>query len=104
MSRYANKRPHLRTSGGKFRQATAAEFGIMGVCPTCRHFLLRHYDGDPREPFIDPRKFVSRCFTCQPLTDAEKALAAEIEASRPKPPSLLDLLDRTSGSQARKEL
>lgn len=93
MSRYANKRIHMRTSGGQFRKATMQDFGIGGVCPApgCRHFLLRHYDGDPRE-LIDPRKFEYRCFTCKPLTQAEQDLQAEIEASKPKPKSIIDII------------
>lgn len=92
MSKYANKRMHIRDAGGRFRRATMQDIGIGGVCPTCGHFLLRHYDGDPRDEFPDPRKFRNRCFTCEPLTGAERALQAEIEASRPKPPSIFDVL------------
>jgi len=92
MSRYANKRLHMRTAGGQFRQATGEDIGIMGVCLVCRHFLLRHYDGDPRDPNPDPRRFRNRCFTCEPETDTEKALAADIEASKPATPSILNIL------------
>ena len=92
MSRYTNKRMHMRTTSGQFRKAVAADIGIMGVCPVCRHFLLRHYDGDPRETSPDPRKFVNRCFTCQPFTLAEQALQAEIESAKSKPRSIFDIL------------
>jgi len=92
MSRYANKRMHIRTAGGQFRKAVAADIGIMGVCPICNHFLLHHYDGDPRETSPDPRKFVNRCLTCQPLTESEQALAAEIETGKPKPRTIFDVI------------
>lgn len=93
MSRYANKRMMMRTAGGQFRAATGKDFGIGGVCPTpgCNHLLLHHYDGDTRQ-MIDPRKFVYRCFTCNPLTKAEKQLAAEIESENPKRPSFIDII------------
>ncbi len=100
MSRYANGRLHMRGPGGRFRQARAEDIGIGGVCPTCHHFLLRHYDGDPRDQHPDPRRFVYRCFTCSPLTQAEQELQAEIEASKPKSPGILDILreaDRAEG-------
>lgn len=83
MSRYANKRLHMRTPSGRFRRAVPADFGIGGVCPNCQHLLLRHYDGDERERPMDPRRFRYRCFTCEPLTEAELTLAAEIAASKP---------------------
>src|SRR4051812_33422918 len=93
--RYSNKRVMRRGPGGKFRKATAEDVGIMGVCPTpgCRHLLVRHYDGDPRDAFPDPRKFRNRCFTCEPETEAEKQLAAEIQASQPKQRTILDILE-----------
>lgn len=93
MSKYANKRLHIRSGNGRFRRPQPADVGIGGVCEKCRHLLLRHYDGDPRQT-IDPRRFRYRCFTCEPLTDAEKQLAAEIEAAKPKPPTLIDILAR----------
>lgn len=96
MSKYANKRMHVRTLNGQFRKAVPADIGIGGTCPNCQHFLLRSYDGDPRDPFPDPRRFRYRCFTCEPETEAEKALKAEIEASKPKPPSILDILRNAS--------
>lgn len=94
MERYRNKRILHRTSGGQFRKAHPSDIGIMGVCPNCQHFLLRHYDGDLREAFPDPRKFVWRCFTCQPETEAELALKAEIDASHPKQPSIIQMIER----------
>lgn len=92
MSRYANKRMMFRQGNGRFRAATGKDFGIGGVCPTpgCGHLLLQHYDGDPREG-VDPRKFVYRCFTCNPLTEAELKLQAEIEASKPKRTTFEDI-------------
>lgn len=63
--RYPNKRMVFR-SQGRFRKATAEDIGIGGVCPKCNHFLLRHYDGDPDGPFVDPSKFRYRCFNCEP--------------------------------------
>ena len=77
MSKYANKRMHIRSAGGQFRKATGEDFGIGGVCPNCNHLLLRHYDGDPRDTTPDPRRFRYRCFTCEPLSEDEKALEAE---------------------------
>ena len=91
MSRYANKRMHIRTGGGQFRKATMQDVGIGGVC-ACGHFLLSTYDGDPRDPNPDPRKFRARCFTCEPVTDAEQVIADAIEAARPRPVSILDIL------------
>ena len=82
---------HMRTAGGQFRRAVMSDIGIGGVCPVCRHFLFHHYDGDPRDPCPDPRKFRNRCFTCEPLTEAENALLVEIEASKPKPTSIMDI-------------
>src|SRR5512139_2515985 len=87
MDRYPNKRTRLR-SRGKFRKATPADVGIAGVCPACRHFLLSYYDGDPGDPFPDPRKFRARCFTCEPETTEERTRREAYEASRPKPPTL----------------
>lgn len=87
-----NKRIIPRSSGGQFRKTTALDFGIGGICQNCNHFLLRHYDGDTRAEFLDPRKWVYRCFTCNPLTEAEQTLKAEIEASKPKPRGLGDVL------------
>lgn len=68
-----------------------SDLGIGGVCENCNHLLLRHYDGDPREAFPDPRKFRNRCFTCEPLTEVEQALAAEIEAAQPKRLTFMDI-------------
>lgn len=95
MERYSNKRQLFR-SGGRFRKAQASDLGIMGVCPTCRHFLLRHYNGDPRDTCPDPRKFVNRCFTCQPETPEELALKDEIEAAQPKHVSIMDILSKAA--------
>lgn len=99
MERYANKRILARGHGGKFRKVTMQDIGIGGVCAVCNHFLLHHFDGDTRAAFLDPRKFVYRCFTCQPLTEAETALAAEIEASKPKPVSLMDVFSKGFGER-----
>jgi DNA segregation ATPase FtsK/SpoIIIE-like protein len=86
MERYKNKRVLLR-SRGKFRKAVAADVGIGGVCPVCRHFLLQHYDGDPKDPYPDPRLFRYRCFTCEPLSPGRVEMPDELieqakEASR----------------------
>lgn len=88
-----NKRIISRAGNGRFRKSTMADFGIGGACPVCRHFLIRHYEGDSREPFIDPRKFRYRCFSCEPLTKAEKKIREEIEANKPKQKSLKELLE-----------
>ena len=93
MSKYANKRLHMRTSGGKFRKATMQDIGICGVCPVCNHFLIQHYNGDPRDAFPDPRQFVYRCFTCQPLTAEEQALQEKIEAEKPKPIGIMQFFE-----------
>ena len=93
MERYNNKRMLFR-KGGKFYKPTPQDLGI-GVCPNCQHLTLRHYDGDPREPFPNPRKFRQRCFTCEPLTDAERALQAEIDAAKPKPQSMIEFFKLT---------
>ncbi len=98
MSRYANKRPHVRDGGGRFRKVTPADLGIGGVCPQCRHLLLRHVDGDKRDRPIDPRRIRYRCFTCEPLTEAELALAAEIEASKPPKKSFTAWLDEAAAN------
>jgi hypothetical protein len=71
MSKYKNKRMMVRDARGKFRKANGEDIGIMGVCPTCRHFLIRVYDGDPKDSMIDPRLFRNRCFTCEPRTEEE---------------------------------
>lgn len=91
--RYRNKRIGKRGSGGRFAKVTAADLGIGGTCPNCDHFLIWHYDGDERERPLDPRLFRYRCFTCEPLTDEEQALKAEIEASKPKPRGLSGMLN-----------
>ena len=88
MERYKNKRVMLR-SGGKFRKAVPADMGIGGVCPVCRHLLLQHYDGeDTQHP--DPRLFRYRCFTCEPLTEAEKKASDEKFAYQPSKFSIED--------------
>lgn len=91
--RYPNKRIGKRGPGGRFAKVTAADFGIGGTCPNCNHFLINHYDGDERERPCDPRKFRYRCLTCEPLTEAEQALKAEIEASKPKGTGFMDILN-----------
>ena len=90
--RYSNKRMLIR-KGGRFAKATAADFGIGGACPTCKHFLIRVYDGDPNASTIDPRLFRYRCFTCEPETEAEKQVREAKEAAEPKF-SLATFLDR----------
>lgn len=86
MSKYANKRMHVRTAGGQFRKTRPEDVGIGGVCPTCHHLLLRHYYGDPRSTCPDPRLFKYRCWTCEPESEAEKTLAAFL--ADPNPPSM----------------
>lgn len=88
-----NKRIIPRGGNGRFRKTTMQDFGIGGACPECRHLLIQHYDGDPRTEFPDPRKFRYRCFTCEPLTEDELKLKAEIEAAKPKTKSLFDILE-----------
>lgn len=82
MERYQNKRIINRNADGTFRKAQLADVGIGGVCPVCHHFLFNHYYGDPRDANPDPRKFRPRCFTCEPLTEAEESLKAEVESTR----------------------
>lgn len=80
-----NKRIIQRGRNGRFRKTTMADFGIGGVCETCNHFMVRHYDGDESEPFIDPRLFRYRCFTCEPMTEEEQRKADEkLEDERKK--------------------
>ena len=67
MTRYPNKRLMFRTAHGRFRPAKMEDVGISGICPACGHLMLRYYDGDEHDPNPDPRKFRSRCFTCEPL-------------------------------------
>ena len=62
----ANGRLIPRAGNGRFRRATGQDLGIGGVCPTCQHLLLRHYDGDETERPLDPAKWRYRCFTCEP--------------------------------------
>jgi hypothetical protein len=83
MERYSNKRMLFR-KGGKFYKPTAEDFGIGGACPVCRHFLIRVYDGDPNASTVDPRAFRYRCFTCEPLTEAEQKARDEKIAAEPK--------------------
>ncbi len=90
-----NKRIIPRGAGGRFRKSTAADFGVGGTCPECRHFLIHHYDGDERTRPLDPRRFVYRCFTCQPLTEVEQLLKAEVEAGKPKARGLAAILQHT---------
>ena len=90
MSKYANGRLHMRGDGGRFRKTTMADMGLGGVCQTCHHLLIQHFDGDPRDQNPDPRRFRYRCFTCEPLTEAELQLQADVEASKPKPKSFGD--------------
>jgi len=99
-----NKRIIDRGGNGRFRKTTMQDFGIGGTCPECRHLLIQHYDGDPRTEFPDPRKFRYRCFTCEPLTEDELKLKAEIEAERPKQKSLIEILEdsiKTHGESAK---
>lgn len=62
--RYPNKRVVKRV-GGRFTKVTMKDVGIMGTCPTCNHFLIRVYDGDPEDKMINPFAFRNRCFTCE---------------------------------------
>ena len=91
--KYKNKRIGKRAGNGRFAQVTAKDFGIGGVCETCNHLLIHHYDGDTRQRPLDPFKFRYRCFTCEPRTAQELALEAEIEASRPKEKTLADIIE-----------
>jgi hypothetical protein len=81
--KYPNKRMVIR-KGGRYAKLTAEDMGIGGACPVCRHFLIRVYDGDPNNSFVDPRLFRYRCFTCEPKTEAEKQAEAEKIANEPK--------------------
>lgn len=81
MERYPNKRM-MHRKGGRFAKLTAADVGIGGACPTCSHILIRVYEGDPNN--IDPRAFRYRCFTCEPLTEAEQKARDEKIANEPK--------------------
>lgn len=67
-----NKRIIQRSSNGRFRKTTFQDIGLMGICQTCGHFLMRHYDGNPEDPMIDPRLFRNRCFTCEPRSPEEQ--------------------------------
>lgn len=95
-----NKRIIHRDPSGRFRKTTPLDFGIGGTCSKCHHFLVHHYDGDERERPCDPRKFIYRCFTCNPLTEAEQALKAKIEASKPKPRGLATMIIEAADSRA----
>lgn len=75
--RYPNKKLAFRGPGGRFRKAQASDIGIMGTCPKCGHFLVRFYDGDKSDQFIDPRKLRNRCYTCEPPTESERAAIEE---------------------------
>lgn len=90
-TRYTNKRAFTR-SGGRFAKPNPASFGLAGFCESCGAIKVRHYDADPRDRFPDPRSFRDRCFNCEPKTQAEIALDEEIEASKPKQPTIADLL------------
>ena len=63
--RYPNSRVVKRVRG-RFAEITMQDVGVGGVCPVCRHFLLRFYDGDPNDQNPDPRRFRYRCFNCEP--------------------------------------
>lgn len=86
-----NKRFILRSSNGRFRRTRQEDFGVGGVCK-CGHLLQRHYNGDTRDDFLDPRKYVYRCFTCNPLSEEEIKLEAEIKASKPKERTIEDII------------
>lgn len=98
MEQYKNKRVMLRGTDGKFRQANMRDFGIGGVCKKCNYFLLRHYDGDPRDQNPNPKNFRYRCFNCEPETDAEKKLAAEISANKPRTRGIISFLEEAANS------
>jgi len=76
-----NGRVIQRGSGGRFRRTTPADLGIGGVCSTCGQLLLRYYAGDSRERPLNPQKWGYRCFTCNPLTEAEQRLQEDIAAA-----------------------
>lgn len=75
MERYTNKRMMFR-SGGRFRKATMADVGL-GSCSVCGGITQRVYDGDPNDPFPDPRNFRFRCFSCEPEVEARNPITAE---------------------------
>lgn len=79
MEKYKNKRM-MHRKGGRFAKLTAADVGIGGACPVCRHLLIRVYEGDPNN--IDPRAFRYRCFTCEPKTEKELAVEAQKSEAR----------------------
>ena len=89
--RYANKRLVIR-KGGQYAKLTPTDVGIGGVCE-CGHLKFHTYSGDPRDEFPDPRNFRYRCFTCEPKTDAEFALEAQIEATKPKQKGIYEWLN-----------
>lgn len=64
--RYTNGRM-VKRDAGRFAKVTMQDIGIGGICPTCHHFLLRVYEGNPSDQNPDPRKFRDRCFTCEPI-------------------------------------
>lgn len=90
--KHSNGRLVPRSGNGQFRKATGKDFGIGGVCEVCNHLLLQHYNGDENERPLDPRGFRSRCFACEPLTEAEQAKRDEREANKPKERSIIDMI------------
>ena len=94
----SNKRIIPRGGNGRFRKTTMEDFGIGGACPSCRHLLLRHYDGDENDPFPDPRLFRYRCFTCEPKTEAELERDRAIEAERPKKSPFMQMLEEAAAA------
>lgn len=57
-----NKSIRMRSSNGKFRQATLADVGLS-VCPNCNGFMTEKYFGE-NNAFPDPRLFGYECSKC----------------------------------------
>jgi len=82
-----SKRIINRSPNGRFRKTTMLDFGLGGFCDVCGHIKIRHYDGNDSDPFIDPRLFRYRCFTCEPRNTEENqrhkaAIEKEKEGNR----------------------
>lgn len=94
-----NKRIIMRSGNGRFRETTAADFGI-GVCPNdgCNHLTLQVFD----RPGGFPRQ---RCFTCEPKTEAELEVdrLREEEEANTKSPFLQAIEDAAKELEGRKD-
>lgn len=101
--KYPNKRLAMRSGNGQFRKPTPQDFGIGGICEVCNHLLLRHYNGDENERPLNPAGFSYRCFTCNPLTEEEKAKREEREASMPKERSLMDIIQEIADKRDKED-